>query len=91
MATVDSPACQGLPRFSVPWRGEPDRRGIILDWDGSITGLPLSAVVKNNPFFTSSLCAGRDHWGDMAVCPHRYSEIAGTGTGYTDRDFVITR
>ena len=52
-------------------------RVTVFDWDGTITGIPLSTVVKDRPFFTSSLSSSRPHWGNMSVCPHRYSEAGG--------------
>ena len=56
--------------------------GQVFDWDGTITGIPMSMVVRDQPFYTSSLCEPRPHWGNMSICPHRYISPGGTGTGY---------
>ena len=61
-----------------------ERMGQIFDWDGTITGIPKSMVVRNQPFYTSSLCEPRPHWGNMSICPHRYVTAEGSGTGYGD-------
>ena len=58
--------------------------GQIFDWDGTITGTPKSMVVRDQPFYTSSLCEPRPHWGNMSICPHRYVSAEGSGTGYGD-------
>ena len=63
----------------------------MFNWDGTITGIPLSTVVKDRPFFTSSLCSSRPHWGNMSVCPHRYSKAGGTGASYNKLDILVTR
>ena len=65
--------------------------GLVLDWDGSITGMPMSTVVKDTPFFTSSLCNPKPHWGNMSVCPHRYTGAGGTGAVNKKLDVVLTR
>ena len=63
----------------------------MFDWDGTITGVPLSTVVRDTPFFTSSWCEARPHWGNMSICPHRYTEAGGSGSGYGHIDVVVTR
>ena len=68
-----------------------DRRGILFDWDGTITGRPMSTVVKDEPFFTSSLCTSHPHWGNMSICPHRFSESGGSGDSFNKLDVVVTR
>ena len=54
----------------------------MLDWDGTITGYPRSTVVRNEPIWTSRFCEPHPHWGNMSVCPHRYTGSGGTGSGY---------
>ena len=56
--------------------------GQVFDWDGTITGIPMAMIVRDQPFYTSSLCEPRPHWGNMSICPHRYISAGGTGTGY---------
>ena len=68
-----------------------DRRGILFDWDGTITGTPMASVVKDEPFTTSSLCTAHPNWGNMSVCPHRFSESGGSGDSYNKFDVVVTR
>merc|ERR1712156_449149 len=68
-----------------------DRRGILFDWDGTITGTPMASVVKDEPFTTSSLCTAHANWGNMSVCPHRFSESGGSGDSYNKFDVVVTR
>ena len=59
--------------------------GQIFDWDGTITGKPGSTIVRDQPFYTSSLCESRPNWGNMSICPHQYVAAEGTGTGYTEQ------
>ena len=59
--------------------------GQIFDWDGTITGKPGSTIVRDQPFYTSSLCESRPNWGNMSICPHQYAAAEGTGTGYTEQ------
>ena len=54
--------------------------GQIFDWDGTITGKPGSTIVRDQPFYTSSLCESRPNWGNMSICPHQYVRAEGTGT-----------
>ena len=48
-----------------------ERMGDIYDWDGTITGHPHWTAVRDQPFYSSSQCEPRPHWGNMTVCPHR--------------------
>ena len=59
-----------------------ERMGEVFDWDGTITGTPMTTVVRDQPFYASSLCESRPHWGNMSICPHRYVSGKGTGVGY---------
>ena len=59
--------------------------GQIFDWDGTITGKAGSTIVRDQPFYTSSLCESRPNWGNMSICPHQYVAAEGTGTGYTEQ------
>ena len=56
-----------------------------------ITGHPQWTVVRDQPFYSSSLCQPHPHWGNMTSCPHRYVNGAGTGDGYAKIDMTITR
>ena len=75
----------------VSFHSSKERMGQILDLDGTITGKPGSTIVRDQPFYTSSLCESRPNWGNMSICPHQYVKTQGTGTGYTDFEVVITR
>merc|ERR1711970_929094 len=81
---------RGLPKHSYPGVGAKER-GIVLDWDGTITGYPRSTVVRDEPIWTSRFCIPYLHWGNMSVCPHRYTGSGGTGSGYNKLDVVVTR
>ena len=48
--------------------------GDIFDWDGTITGHPQWTVVRDQPFYSSSQCLPRPHWGNMTICPHRQQQ-----------------
>ena len=63
--------------------------GQIFDWDGTITGKPGSTIVRDQPFYTSSLCESRPNWGNMSICPHQYAAAEGTGTGYTEQGTLL--
>ena len=63
--------------------------GQIFDWDGTITGKPGSTIVRDQPFYTSSLCESRPNWGNMSICPHQYVAAEGTGTGYTEQGTLM--
>ena len=65
--------------------------GHIFDWDGTITGHPQWTVVRDQPFYSSSRCSPRPHWGNMTVCPHRYVNGMGTGDGFAQIDMTVTR
>ncbi|XP_067656207.1 inactive cell surface hyaluronidase CEMIP2-like [Haliotis asinina] len=54
--------------------GEGKQQISFHDFDGSVTGMINSQVVKNNPFFTTPKCSLRDNW-NMAVCPHKYVKV----------------
>ena len=66
-----------------------ERMGQIFDWDGTITGIPKSMVVRDQPFYTSSLCEPRPHWGNMSICPHRYVSAEGSGSGFGDLSKIL--
>ena len=53
-----------------------ERMGDIFDWDGTITGRPQWTVVRDQPFYSSSQCEPRPHWGNMTVCPHRQLSLS---------------
>ena len=59
-----------------------ERMGQIFDWDGTITSQAMSMIVRDQPFYTSSWCEARPHWGNMSICPHRYVNAAGYGSGF---------
>ena len=74
------------------WEGHgTDRRAILFDWDGTITVRPMASVVKDEPFFTSSLCTPHPHWGNISVCLHRFSESGGSADRFNKLDVVVTR
>ena len=68
--------------FIGPIFSDTERMGQIFDWDGTITGKPRHFVVRDQPFYTSSLCEPKPNWGNMSICPHRYVDGAGTGAGF---------
>ena len=65
----------------------------LSGWETSltITGQAGWTVVRDQPFYSSSLCQPRPHLGNMTSCPHRYVNAAGTGSGYAKIDMTITR
>ena len=63
--------------------------GQIFDWDGTITGIPKAMIVRDQPFYVSSLCESRPNWGNMSICPHQYVSAEGTGSGYQKTSIII--
>ena len=55
--------------------------GQIFDWDGSITGMPKSTIVRDQPFYTSESCVSKPQWG-MSACPHTYVSAEDSNSGY---------
>jgi hypothetical protein len=51
-----------------------DKNPIILDLDGSLTGIANSNVVRNNPFFTSPNCYERPKWAAQ-VCKEKFGQL----------------
>lgn len=80
---------KGLPRGSYASKNG-ERRGLVYDVDGTITGWPGTTVVPDRPFFTSSECEARPHWGNMSVCPHQYLSLY-DANGYGNGNYFITR
>ena len=74
--------------FSKISRGT-ERMGQIFDWDGTITGIPKAMIVRDQPFYVSSLCESRPNWGNMSICPHQYVSAEGTGSGYQKTSIII--
>ena len=74
--------------FSNISRGT-ERMGQIFDWDGTITGIPKAMIVRDQPFYVSSLCESRPNWGNMSICPHQYVSAEGTGSGYQKTSIII--
>ena len=62
--------------------------GQIFDWDGTITGIPKAMIVRDQPFYVSSLCESRPNWGNMSICPHQYVSAEGTGSGYQKTSII---
>ena len=58
-----------------------ERMGQIFDWDGSITGMPKSTIVRDQPFYTSDSCVSKPQWG-MSACPHTYVSAEDSNSGY---------
>ncbi|KAK7481482.1 hypothetical protein BaRGS_00027244, partial [Batillaria attramentaria] len=47
----------------------------VRDMDGSLTGSPGSALVRNFPLYKGDECLDRPDWG-MSVCPYRYIKVS---------------
>jgi hypothetical protein len=76
-----------------------DRKPVIHDVDGTLTGVTDSFIVRNLPFYTTPNCYPRPEW-EGQVCKERYGQLFirnanSAGTNYngvtTGRRFVITR
>ena len=80
---------KGIPKYSFGSQNK-ERRGLVVDEDGTITGWPHSTIVPDRPFFTSTLCDSRPHWGNMSVCPHHYADLTDHG-GYGGGNYVVSR
>jgi len=80
---------KGIPYGSYGSRNG-ERRGLIQDVDGTITGWSNTIIVPDRPFFTSSLCEPRSHWGNMSVCPHPYATLSDKG-GYRGGNYIVAR
>ncbi|XP_060069788.1 cell surface hyaluronidase-like [Ylistrum balloti] len=46
----------------------------FVDMDGTVTSIPDSSVVRNEPYMVTTDCWFRDSW-NLAVCPNRYIEM----------------
>lgn len=51
-----------------------DRGATFRDFDGSITGVPGSTVVKPGPFYITPSCQFQTNW-NVAVCPYKYGKV----------------
>jgi hypothetical protein len=80
---------KGVPRYSYGSRNG-ERRGLVHDEDGTITGVPGTTIVPDRPFYRSSLCQARPHWGNMTVCPHPYLSM-GDNQGYDGGNYRVSR
>jgi len=80
---------KGIPKTSYGSRNG-ERRGLVHDVDGTITGWPASTIVPDRPFFTSALCDPRENWGNMSVCPHYYGTLQDKG-GYNGGNYIVAR
>ena len=80
---------KGVPKYSYGAKNG-ERRGLVHDLDGTITGVPGSTIVPDRPFYRSGLCQARPHWGNMTVCPHTYLSLV-ANQGYNQGDFLVTR
>ena len=80
---------KGLPKYSFGAH-KSEYRGLAYDIDGTITGWPGTTIVPDRPFFTSSLCESRPHWGNMSVCPHTYASIRGAWS-LDHGNYIVTR
>ena len=67
---------KGLPKYSYAAH-KSEYRGLAYDADGTITGWSGVTIVPDRPFFTSSLCEARPHWGNI-LSSHLFSTIFGT-------------
>ena len=63
----------GQPWFDVNSL-DGDKNPTILDLDGSLTGIPNSNIVRNNPFFTSYNCYARPEW-EAQVCKEKFGQL----------------
>jgi len=79
----------GIPKYSVGSKNS-ERRGLVYDIDGTITGWPDTTIVPDRPFFTSSLCESHLNWGNMSVCPHTYLSFQDS-KGYGKGNYIVTR
>ena len=70
-----------LRNFANPFFRDTERMGQIFDWDGSITGMPKSTIVRDQPFYTSESCVSKPQWG-MSACPHTYVSAEDSNSGY---------
>lgn len=52
----------------------------VRDKDGSLTGAPNTALVRNFPFYKGNECVDRPDWG-MSVCPYKYVKMEILGDG----------
>ena len=57
-----------------------DKAAIILDQDGSLTGVAGNFVVANNPILITTACSSRVEWNSY-VCPTHYVGVSITSLG----------
>ena len=57
---------KGLPKYSYAAH-KSEYRGLAYDADGTITGWSGVTIVPDRPFFTSSMCEARPHWGNILL------------------------
>lgn len=63
----------GIANYLVEHDG--DRNPVVLDLDGTISGIANSFIVADNPFFKSKNCTSKPDW-DAAVCwAQKYGQL----------------